>query len=102
MVSPRFLRHMQIVTIDSFADETLNKIFCSILDWHLAKGFEENVSRLTKVTLLNLPNKSFQLFDSKTLNIFFPNILSKQLCSVLKIISRFLLQIFVIQFVYNF
>lgn len=60
MVSPRFLRHMQIVTIDRFSDETLNKIFCSILDWHLSKGFEENVSRLTKVRLLHI--QSFHLF----------------------------------------
>lgn len=49
MITPRFLRHMQIVCMDSFDDATLTKIFCSILDWHFAKGFDANVTRLTKV-----------------------------------------------------
>lgn len=49
MVTSRFLRHMQIVCMDSFDDATLTKIFCSILDWHFAKGFDEKIQRLSKV-----------------------------------------------------
>lgn len=49
MITGRFLRHMQIVCMDSFDDATLTKIFCSILEWHFAKGFDEKVGRLTKV-----------------------------------------------------
>lgn len=50
-VTDRFLRHMQIICLDSFDDNTLNKIFVTILDWHLAKGYVENVARLSKVLL---------------------------------------------------
>uniref|UniRef100_A0A3B5AK42 Dynein axonemal heavy chain 3 n=1 Tax=Stegastes partitus TaxID=144197 RepID=A0A3B5AK42_9TELE len=36
----RFTRHLNIISIDSFDDETLTKIFSSIVDWHFSKGFE--------------------------------------------------------------
>ncbi|XP_068084555.1 dynein axonemal heavy chain 3 [Anabrus simplex] len=48
-VTGRFMRHMFIVSIDSFEDTTLNKIFCTIADWHFSKGFDPNVSRLGKM-----------------------------------------------------
>lgn len=48
-VTDRFLRHMQIICLDSFEDNTLVKIFSTILDWHFAKGYVEPVSRLTRV-----------------------------------------------------
>ncbi|XP_050512273.1 dynein axonemal heavy chain 3 isoform X2 [Diabrotica virgifera virgifera] len=47
-VTDRFLRHMQIITIDSFDDNTLSKIYTTILDWHFAKGYVEPVARLSK------------------------------------------------------
>ncbi|PSN48405.1 hypothetical protein C0J52_12085 [Blattella germanica] len=53
-VTGRFLRHMFIISIDSFEDKTLDKIFSSLLDWHFAKGFDPNVSRLSKVKDLDL------------------------------------------------
>lgn len=49
-ITDRFLRHMQIIGIDSFEDNMLVKIFATILDWHFAKGYVEPVSRLTKVS----------------------------------------------------
>jgi dynein heavy chain len=52
-VSGRFTRHMFILSIDSFEDKTLDRIFCSILDWHLAKGFDAVVARLSKVSIKN-------------------------------------------------
>lgn len=48
-VTDRFLRHMQIICLDSFEDNTLVKIFSTILDWHFGKGYVEEVARLTKV-----------------------------------------------------
>lgn len=63
MVTKRLLRHMQIICLDSFEDNTLNKIFCSIMDWHFAKGYLEPVARLTKVT------KIFGLKKNKKLTI---------------------------------
>lgn len=50
-VARRFTRHMFILSIDSFEDKTLDRIFCSILDWHLAKGFDANVAKLSKVSM---------------------------------------------------
>ncbi|CAG9858599.1 unnamed protein product [Phyllotreta striolata] len=47
-VTDRFLRHLQIITIDSFDDNTLAKIFTTILDWHFSKGYVDDVARLSK------------------------------------------------------
>ncbi|XP_018322727.1 dynein heavy chain 3, axonemal isoform X2 [Agrilus planipennis] len=50
-VTPRLLRHMQIIGTDSFEDATLSKIFLAILDWHFDKGYVENVSRLSRMVI---------------------------------------------------
>lgn len=49
IVTSRFIRHMNIVSIDVFDESTLSKIFNSIMEWHFNKGFDEKVSRLGKV-----------------------------------------------------
>lgn len=59
-ISPRFLRHLQIFGIETFEESTLTKIFSAIMDWHLAKGFEEPVKRLGKVNLLKR-NRIFKI-----------------------------------------
>lgn len=41
----RFTRHLNVISIDSFDDETLTKIFSSICDWHFSKGFEPSFYR---------------------------------------------------------
>lgn len=41
----RFTRHLNIIAIDSFDDETLTKIFTSITDWHFEKGFDPSFQR---------------------------------------------------------
>nr|CAD7573553.1 unnamed protein product [Timema californicum] len=51
IVTGRFTRHLVIIGIDSFEDNTLNKIFCSIVDWHFAKGFDGNIARMTKMVV---------------------------------------------------
>lgn len=33
-ISPRFLRHMNILSIDQFQDDTLRRIFTTELAWH--------------------------------------------------------------------
>ncbi|KAJ8964394.1 hypothetical protein NQ317_006775 [Molorchus minor] len=47
-ITERLLRHMQIVCLDSFDDNTLTKIFTTILDWHFAKGYVDDIARLSK------------------------------------------------------
>ncbi|CAH1793738.1 unnamed protein product [Owenia fusiformis] len=48
-ITGRFTRHMNIVSIDEFDDNTLNKIFSNITDWHFSKGFDGAFSRLGKM-----------------------------------------------------
>ncbi|XP_022235690.1 dynein heavy chain 3, axonemal-like, partial [Limulus polyphemus] len=47
-ISGRFTRHLNVVAIDSFDDQTLTKIFSSVVDWHFGKGFETAVLRMGK------------------------------------------------------
>ncbi|KAL7390222.1 hypothetical protein ABVT39_017308 [Epinephelus coioides] len=76
-ITGRFTRHLNIITIDSFDDETLTKIFSSITDWHFSKGFDASFFRLgkilvqatmavykdTMVTFLPTPSKSHYIFN---------------------------------------
>ena len=48
-ITGRFSRHLNIVSIDKFDDNTLTSIFTSIVDWHFAKGFDATFQRLGKV-----------------------------------------------------
>ncbi|XP_071449339.1 dynein axonemal heavy chain 3-like [Hetaerina americana] len=48
-VTGRFIRHMNIISIDSFEDKTLMKIFCAIVDWQYGKGYDANVARMSKL-----------------------------------------------------
>ena len=57
-ITPRLLRHLHIFGIDSFDDNTMGKIFGTILDWHFQRGFDGNVSRIGK-NYLFYNNKSF-------------------------------------------
>ncbi|XP_042559183.1 dynein axonemal heavy chain 3 isoform X2 [Clupea harengus] len=76
-ITGRFTRHLNVVSIDSFDDETLSKIFTSITDWHFAKGFDASFSRLGKIMVqatmavykdaiaafLPTPSKSHYIFN---------------------------------------
>lgn len=48
-VTSRFIRHLMVISIDSFPDTTLSKIFGAIMEWHFNKGFDPNISRFAKV-----------------------------------------------------
>ncbi|MBN3303948.1 DYH3 protein, partial [Amia calva] len=76
-ITGRFTRHLNIVSIDSFDDETLSKIFTSIVDWHFGKGFGATFPRLGKImvqatmavykdtmeSFLPTPSKSHYVFN---------------------------------------
>ncbi|XP_047365165.1 dynein axonemal heavy chain 3-like isoform X3 [Vespa velutina] len=49
VVTHRLTRHMHIIGIEFFEEATLSKIFTSIFEWHFAKGFIPEVSRLGKM-----------------------------------------------------
>ncbi|XP_021092936.1 dynein heavy chain 3, axonemal isoform X6 [Heterocephalus glaber] len=39
-ITGRFTRHLNIISIGTFEDDILTKIFSSIADWHFGKGFD--------------------------------------------------------------
>ncbi|XP_035537407.1 dynein heavy chain 3, axonemal [Morone saxatilis] len=76
-ITGRFTRHLNVISIDSFDDETLTKIFSSITDWHFSKGFDASFYRLGKImvqatmavykdamdSFLPTPSKSHYIFN---------------------------------------
>ena len=50
-ITGRLTRHLNVITMDSFSDETMSKIFTSIVDWHFTKGFEGFFSRAGKLII---------------------------------------------------
>ena len=60
-ITGRMMRHMNIVGIDSFDDDTLQKIFTTIVDWHFSKGFDGSFMRLGKVSFI--PSQHFLRHD---------------------------------------
>ncbi|KAM7384052.1 hypothetical protein PAMA_011415 [Pampus argenteus] len=76
-ITGRFTRHLNIISIESFDDETLTKIFSSITDWHFSKGFDASFYRLGKImvqatmavykdtmeSFLPTPSKSHYIFN---------------------------------------
>lgn len=76
-ITPRFLRHFNLIGIESFDDATMARIFGTIIDWHFNKGFDGSVKRLSPMLvqataemyqqsvkqLLPTPAKSHYLFN---------------------------------------
>ncbi|XP_025062794.1 dynein heavy chain 3, axonemal [Alligator sinensis] len=50
-ITGRFTRHLNIISISSFDDDILAKIFTSVVDWHFSKGFEPVFLRLGKLLI---------------------------------------------------
>ncbi|XP_069503771.1 dynein axonemal heavy chain 3 [Ambystoma mexicanum] len=48
-ITGRFTRHLNIISINTFDDDTLTKIFGSIADWHFGKGFDIAFMRTSKL-----------------------------------------------------
>jgi len=44
-VTSRMIRHLSILAIDAFDDNTLRKIFTAIIDWHFSKDYEGEIVR---------------------------------------------------------
>lgn len=54
-ITSRFTRHLQVVSIDDFDDNTMIRIFTAITDWHFAKGFDSAFNRMGKVSIKTTP-----------------------------------------------
>lgn len=48
-ITGRFTRHLQVVSIDDFDENTMIRIFTAISDWHFSKGFDGVFTRMGKV-----------------------------------------------------
>jgi dynein heavy chain len=51
-ITCRLTRHFNILSIDSFDDTTMIKIFSSIVDWHFSQGYDSVFNRLGKVMIM--------------------------------------------------
>ena len=47
-ISNRFLRHLNILSIDPFDDETLRRIFTTEVDWHFKEEFDPAIVQLSR------------------------------------------------------
>ncbi|GFS14656.1 dynein heavy chain 3, axonemal [Elysia marginata] len=75
-VTPRFLRHFNVIAIEMFDEETMKNIFSPIIDWHF-KAFETTQRKYSRIILtatmevyqnaivnfLPTPSKSHYLFN---------------------------------------
>uniref|UniRef100_H2ZME4 AAA+ ATPase domain-containing protein n=1 Tax=Ciona savignyi TaxID=51511 RepID=H2ZME4_CIOSA len=48
-ITDRMTRHLNVVSIDTFSDDTNIKIFTAITDWHFANGYDTSILRLGKI-----------------------------------------------------
>uniref|UniRef100_A0A672TTU8 Dynein axonemal heavy chain 3 n=1 Tax=Strigops habroptila TaxID=2489341 RepID=A0A672TTU8_STRHB len=71
-ITGRFTRHLNIVSICSFDDEILTKIFNAVADWHFSKGFELGkmmvqatmvIYKMAVDNFLPTPSKSHYVFN---------------------------------------
>lgn len=53
-IFPRLYRHAFVVGVDSYEDATIIKIFTAIGDWHFAKGFNDKVALLSRVSSMSV------------------------------------------------
>ncbi|XP_059151038.1 dynein axonemal heavy chain 3-like [Physella acuta] len=75
-VTPRFLRHFNVIGIESFSEDTMRNIFAPIVDWHF-KSYETSQRKYSRIIIaatlevylnaianfLPTPSKSHYLFN---------------------------------------
>ncbi|KAG2469298.1 DYH7 protein, partial [Polypterus senegalus] len=48
-ITPRLLRHFNIISINTFSEQTMKTIFQPLMDWHFSQGFENSLKRFSKI-----------------------------------------------------
>ncbi|EDV21418.1 uncharacterized protein TRIADDRAFT_60039 [Trichoplax adhaerens] len=51
MVSSRFLRHFNIIGIDSYDEISMRSIFQAVTDWHFNRGFENSLKKFSRIVV---------------------------------------------------
>lgn len=49
-ITARFMRHFNVVSFDSFDEETMRNIFNPICDWHFNLGFDATFKKYARVS----------------------------------------------------
>ncbi|XP_067915582.1 dynein axonemal heavy chain 3-like [Heterodontus francisci] len=76
-VTPRCLRHFNVISIDAFSEETMKTIFQPVVDWHFNRGFDISLKRYSRILVwattevyiqavenfLPTPSKSHYIFN---------------------------------------
>ncbi|XP_065680811.1 dynein axonemal heavy chain 3 isoform X1 [Hydra vulgaris] len=63
-ITSRFMRHLNVISVADFDDNTLTKIFSTICDWHYGRDFEADFLRLGKIIV----NATMQVYKSAMAN----------------------------------
>jgi len=70
-VTGRFVRHLQVVSVDEFDDATMIRIFTAISDWHFSRGFDVVFTRMGKVRVSHVaPFKQKEPFPTIEIGFF--------------------------------
>ncbi|XP_062929153.1 dynein axonemal heavy chain 3-like [Mobula hypostoma] len=76
-ISPRCLRHFNVIALDAFSEDTMKTIFQPVVDWHFNRGFDISQKRYSRILLwatmetykqvvqhfLPTPSKSLYIFS---------------------------------------
>uniref|UniRef100_UPI00398E963E dynein axonemal heavy chain 3-like n=1 Tax=Pristiophorus japonicus TaxID=55135 RepID=UPI00398E963E len=81
-VTPRCLRHFNIISMDAFSEETMKTIFQPVVDWHFNRGFDISLKRYSRILVwattevytqavenfLPTPTKSHYIFNLRDIS----------------------------------
>jgi dynein heavy chain len=87
-ITQRYIRHFNLINFVPFDDQSLSRVFGTIVDWFLAKGFDASIKKLKEnvvdatihiynaiaATLLPTPAKSHYLFNLRDLSKVFQGV----------------------------
>ena len=95
-ITQRYVRHFNVINFTNFSDESLARVFGTILDWRLSQGFAGPVKQLSEnavlatinvyneiaCSLLPTPSKSHYTFNLRDLSKVFQGVLQGDAQSV--------------------
>ena len=91
-ITQRYVRHFNVINFVNFSDESLAKVFSTILDWRLFQGYASNIKQLSAAAvqatiqvynsiatnLLPTPAKSHYTFNLRDLSKVFQGIIQAE------------------------